>query len=69
MCPQRNPIHSAPEVSLFLLIETVLGPVWVWLVLEEAIPPLTLLGGAFILGVVSVHAWLGLRESKQLNVG
>ncbi len=24
---------QAPEVSLILLIETVLGPVWVWLVL------------------------------------
>ncbi|GAA3947111.1 DMT family transporter [Allohahella marinimesophila] len=57
----------APEVSLFLLIETVLGPVWVWLVLAEAIPPLTLLGGVFILGAVSVNAWLGLRETLQVR--
>ncbi|MAM89821.1 MAG: EamA family transporter [unclassified Hahellaceae] len=55
----------APEVSLFLLIETVLGPVWVWLVLGEIIPPLTLFGGIFILGAVCIHAWLGMRETLQ----
>jgi drug/metabolite transporter (DMT)-like permease len=52
----------SPEVSLFLLIETVLGPVWVLWVLNEAVPPLTLLGGSAILGAVAVHSWLSLRR-------
>lgn len=52
----------APEVSLFLLIETLLGPVWVWLVLNETISPLTFVGGAAILGAIFVHSWLSLRR-------
>lgn len=56
----------APEVSLFLLIETVLGPLWVWLALGEEPPALTLLGGAVILGAIAVHSWLQLQESRRL---
>lgn len=54
----------APEVSLFLLIETVLGPLWVWLALGEEPPSLTLIGGAVILGAIAVHSWLQLRETR-----
>ncbi len=54
----------SPEVSLFLLIETVLGPFWVWLVLNESVPPLTLLGGSAILGAIFVHSWLALKQPK-----
>ena len=54
----------SPEVSLFLLIETVLGPVWVWLVLHESIPPLTLVGGTAVLGAIFVHSWLALRRPR-----
>jgi len=54
----------APEVSLFLLIETLLGPVWVWLVLSEAIPPLTFVGGVAIMGAIFVHSWLSLRRPE-----
>ncbi|MCH8533042.1 MAG: DMT family transporter [Saccharospirillum sp.] len=52
----------SPEVSLFLLIEAVLGPVWVWLILNESIPPMTLVGGSAILGAVFVHSWLATRK-------
>ncbi|WP_308443949.1 DMT family transporter [Spiribacter halobius] len=52
----------SPEVSLFLLLETVLGPVWVWLVLDEGIPLLTLYGGAVVLATVAIHSWLALRD-------
>lgn len=52
------------EVSLFLLIETVLGPFWVWLVLNETVPGNTLAGGTIILATIGVNAWLGLRESS-----
>lgn len=54
----------SPEVSLFLLIETVLGPAWVWLVLDESVPARTLAGGTAILGAVFVHSWLALRNQK-----
>ena len=54
----------SPEVSLCLLLETVLAPVWVWWVLGEAVPALTFAGGVVILATVAVHAWLALREEK-----
>lgn len=54
----------SPEVSLFLLIETVLSPIWVWLVLNESVPPLTLVGGSAILGAVFLHSWLALKNSR-----
>lgn len=54
----------APEVSLFLLIETVLGPLWVWLVMAEEPPRLTVVGGALILSAIAVHSSLQLREGR-----
>lgn len=55
----------SPEVSLFLLIETVLGPIWVWVVLNETVPLLTLVGGTAIVGTVFVHSWLSLKNRRQ----
>jgi len=53
------------EVSLFLLIETVLGPVWVWWALGEALPGPTLLGGALIIGAIAFNATLSLRRQRR----
>ncbi|WP_246481093.1 DMT family transporter [Motiliproteus sediminis] len=58
---------SSPEVSLFLLIETVFGPIWVWWVLQETVTPLTLAGGAIILTAIMLHSWLALREQHRLS--
>lgn len=55
----------APEVSLFLLIETVLGPIWVWWAMGEQPPELTLVGGAGILGAIAVNSALALRGSRM----
>ena len=54
----------SPEVSLALLLETVLAPIWVWWALGEAVPPLTAVGGALILMTVAVHSMLALKEEK-----
>ena len=43
---------SATEVSLFLLFEAVLGPVWVWLVLNEAPTRTTLVGSVIIISAL-----------------
>ncbi|UTW10512.1 DMT family transporter [Marinobacterium rhizophilum] len=51
------------EVSLFLLLETVLGPIWVWLLLGETTSIHTLVGGTAILGAISVNTWLALRRA------
>ena len=47
------------------MIETVFGPFWVWLVLSEKVPPMTLVGGAAILGAIIVHSWLSLRAVRS----
>ncbi|MEA3363589.1 MAG: DMT family transporter, partial [Thermodesulfobacteriota bacterium] len=53
---------QAPEISLILLIETVLGPIWVWLALGEAPYARTLIAGFLILGTLLIHTLLSLRQ-------
>ena len=60
--PQYIP---APEVSLILLLETILGPLWVWLAINEEPPLPTVLGGTLIFVVLAVHAVLSLRASRR----
>lgn len=55
----------SPEVSLFLLIETVLAPVWVWLAVGEEPPSLTLVGGGLVLATVAVHSAWSLRAATR----
>ncbi|MFO7818487.1 MAG: DMT family transporter [Thermodesulfobacteriota bacterium] len=62
---QSTKYLPSPEVSLFLLIETILGPVWVWLVIGEKVPVLTFLGGSIILSSIIWHSWLGIREMRK----
>lgn len=49
---------SATDVSLFLLLEAVLAPFWVWLVLSEVPPDTTLIGSAVILLALSCYGYL-----------
>ena len=50
----------APEVSLLLLMETVLGPLLVWAAIGEAISQSTLVGGAIVLVALAANAVLSL---------
>lgn len=45
----------APEVSLYTLIETVLGPAWVFLGGYEAPSPFAVAGGSILLMALAVH--------------
>ncbi len=42
----------AAEVALITLLEVVLGPLWVWLALDERPSTLTLVGGAIVIGAI-----------------
>lgn len=46
----------ALEVSLLLLVEPVLSPLWVWLLLAESPAAQALAGGAIVIGATAVHA-------------
>lgn len=53
---------SAAETGMFYLLETVLAPVWVWLVFTEETPVATLIGGAIILGALVWHSTHSMRR-------
>jgi drug/metabolite transporter (DMT)-like permease len=46
----------AGEVALITLVEIVLGPLWVWVFLEEQPSASTLVGGGIVLGAVLLEA-------------
>jgi len=50
------------EASLIGVLESVLGPVWVWLAIGETPAPAALLGGSIILGALIVHTALDWRD-------
>ena len=49
----------AVEVGLFTLLETVLGPLWVWLAYSERPGSLALLGGSLIVMALILNSLLG----------
>lgn len=52
------------EVSLFLVIEAILGTFWVWALLGEEPPGLTLVGGTLVIVTLAGHSWLALRRER-----
>jgi drug/metabolite transporter (DMT)-like permease len=50
--------HTASvNVSLLLLLETVLGPVWVWAVIDEAPTIRMLIGGSIVVMSLLAYLW------------
>ena len=54
---------TAAEVNLFFLLETIIGPIWVWLIIKEQPTPETILGGAIIVLTIATHSFLKLKKS------
>ena len=53
----------AAEVNLFFLLETIIGPIWVWLIIKEQPSFETILGGTVIVATIAFHSFLKLRSS------
>jgi drug/metabolite transporter (DMT)-like permease len=53
----------AEEVNLFFLLETIIGPFWVWMVIKEQPSIETITGGAVIIFTIAVHSYLKLKNS------
>lgn len=47
---------SAPEVAMFYLLETVLAPVWVWMIFSETPTTRSLIGGAILVVALVAHS-------------
>ena len=54
---------TAAEVNLFFLLETILGPIWVWLVVKEQPSTETIIGGIVIIITIAIHSALSLRKT------
>jgi drug/metabolite transporter (DMT)-like permease len=54
----------AAEVSLLMLLETFLGPLWVWLVIGQKPAGETVLGGGLLVATLVVHALVGWKDSQ-----
>lgn len=59
----------AAEVALLSLVETVLGPLWAWLVIAERPSPEALIGGTLVVVAVAGNALAGVlaRRRKGLS--
>ena len=56
---------TAAEVNLFFLLETILGPIWVWLVISEQPSFETIIGGSVIFVTIACHSALSLKEHNN----
>ena len=55
---------TAAEVNLFFLMETILGPIWVWLVIKEQPSIETIIGGVIIITTIAIHSALALKKTR-----
>jgi len=53
---------TAAEVNLFFLLETILGPLWVWIVIKEQPSLETIIGGTVIIATIAVHSIMSLKK-------
>jgi drug/metabolite transporter (DMT)-like permease len=64
--PQLIP---ASHVTLIMLLEIALGPLWVWMVFSEVPATPTILGGALVLATIVVHSWRSAHKRAELRIG
>ena len=53
----------AEEVNLFFLLETIIGPFWVWMVIKEQPSVETIQGGLIIILTIAIHSFFKLKKS------
>ena len=53
----------AEEVNLFFLLETIIGPIWVWMIIKEQPSMETIQGGIVIIITIAIHSFLKLKKS------
>ena len=56
---------SAAETSLIMLLESILGTFWVWLVLTEKPSMQTTLAGSLVIGTLVIYSWLSLKSNAK----
>jgi drug/metabolite transporter (DMT)-like permease len=65
-CLANGPKYiSGPEVAMFYLLETVLAPVWIWMIFAETPSRNSLIGGAILIVTLVVHSLWQLNEGRK----
>ena len=54
----------AGELALFMLLEFSLGPLWVWIFINEAPEFWTLVGGALVMSALLLRVWAEMKFSQ-----
>ena len=54
----------AEEVNLFFLLETIIGPIWVWVVIKEQPSNETIYGGIVIIITIAIHSLLAIKKTQ-----
>jgi drug/metabolite transporter (DMT)-like permease len=57
----------AAELTLFMLLEFALGPVWVWLFINEIPARWTVIGGSLVVGSVLCRVMFELRQNRHIQ--
>jgi len=52
----------AAHVAMFYLLETVLGPLWVWLAVGEEPSKMAFIGGTIVISTLIIHSTLSVRS-------
>ena len=55
---------TAAEVNLFFL-ETIIGPIWVWLFIKEQPSVETIQGGLIIIVTIAIHSFLKIKKHNS----
>ena len=54
---------QAEEVNLFFLLEVIIGPIWVWMIIDERPNIEVIQGGIVIILTIAIHSYLKLKRS------
>ena len=65
IAPRLTP---APEVTLIFLLESILGTLWVWIIINEQPPLNTLIGGIMLLCSVFLFVFITAKEEYNASV-
>ncbi|MBP0617336.1 DMT family transporter [Jiella mangrovi] len=67
ICLAAGPMFvPSPVVSMGYLLETVLAPIWMWLIFLERPSNLSLLGGGVIIATLGIHAFVELKPKHRI---
>ena len=64
LAPRYIPAY---EVEIFFVLETILGPIWVWLIVHEQPSNKTIIGGICIILIILAHTLSELIKSRKSN--